>query len=213
MKLFVSAIAGALLLLTATSETSKANFIYAYQGNNFNQFNDLAGIAGMHDNTMSVSGNLVLGTALPANMAFADITGQVISATLSDGRNSLTLAGSTGSGTQIGVSTDATGKILEWLIQFVEQDNSDFAALFEQSATISTINRPGGFGVRDLGNVRQCQAFDQVQGCTFVQGETAEVNNNPGVWTITRMNQIPEPGGLAFLGLAVIALAVRKSAK
>lgn len=170
-------------LLTATS--ASATVVYNYSGANYNQF-----LSGGYTTSMSLSGSLTLETALPANLAFQDITSLVIDYSFSTGLETLSRS-DPGHLFYAAISTDSSGNILNWGVQGVSPS-------IQGKSSFSTIHAlwGGTFLSYDL-------AQDAYGNGTLPHGEAA---GPVGSWTISA---IPESSTwtmmvLGFCGVGVL---------
>jgi|SRR5215469_5981002 len=177
------------LLLLLWVAPSSATVTYEYQGNPFTTFSAPSGSSNPWTTSDFVSGSFTLPNALPANLSDKQITTAALNFT--DGVNTYSYPAL--SGVPFNVSTDASGGITNWFIQF------------------NVVLAPG-VPLMSLGT---CHALcgtssdgDSVDTLLGVQvGFASASNNNPGTWSI-----VPEPSTLALssLPLLIFGAAVRR---
>lgn len=97
------------IALLVAAHTAGAATIYTYTGNNFDLITDADPPPGTYTTEMRVSGTIELSAPLASNLVFADVTGDLISFSFTDGRSTLT------EGLNFGFfSTNSSGEITEW---------------------------------------------------------------------------------------------------
>jgi hypothetical protein len=147
----IGGIAIAVAWLALSSLPAFAQVTYSYTGNPFTLFscggNSLCGTAGPNGNTSYsatdiVTGTLTLATALPGGLTLASISSYPgFKIVLNDGHQTMTATVGYTGGFNALVSTDAAGKITEWV--FVVN------CCFYPNNGIATVNNPGGSGIFD----------------------------------------------------------------
>jgi hypothetical protein len=172
-----------LSLLSAPDVIGQSNpitYLYTYTGHNFNQFFSGA--------VCPPECHLTLSFAQPAQLA-ANLTNQTITLTtftMSDGF--VTWTEST-PGINFGfgppkVSTDASGNITGWDLEFVIGGNSQNMITRTNPPSIQTIDVSSNNGT----------------------GREALIQNSAGTWQVTIVT--PEPSTFALLTIALVALAI-----
>jgi hypothetical protein len=96
---------------------ARANTVYSYTGNDYTVTSDGTPPSGAYDTTMSISGSFTLASPLSANLPVTDLTPNVLSFSFFDGRNTITNLNQDPSLTSFTVTTDATGRIDQWLLE------------------------------------------------------------------------------------------------
>jgi MYXO-CTERM domain-containing protein len=180
------------------ANAASANAIYSYDGNPFEYVDDPNPPAGTFDTTDRVTGSFELASALAPNLAFADISGSLVSWSFDNGRDTIT-SGSGVVGTFL-VSTDATGDIDRWEIEVWDAAGLP-TTVGEQRKAVGT-QRDGTYAVTiDFGQVAECA----VAGCGTLSVDAASNSDVPGTWTL-----VPEPASGAMAALGLVALGARR---
>jgi hypothetical protein len=154
----------------ASAPIARAVAVYTYDGNVFDNIRDEDPPAGSYDTSMKVTGSVTFESELAPNRVFGDVTADVVSFVLDDGRLSIDSLDAATTDFSFFVSTDLEGKIVNWAI-FAE------ALRFlgeQQLETHQIVSRTGG------------SAFDR--GLLFVEemdsllGTDHGLNGNPAAW-------------------------------
>lgn len=204
------------LALVLASLPVRANVFYAYTGNPYTTFQDLALPAGAFDNTMRVSGIFELAAPIAANTPLTDFSSNVVSFSFSNGRNTLTQADPRLT-TFFFLQTDASGRIDIWDIVVQQSIPTSFigsdVSISSQNDTLGAL---GLSGVTDRGQLVVCEPSNIPRGLCISLADIASVDNLPGTWSspaveppITAVAE-PETTALMALGLGWIALAGRR---
>lgn len=161
----------------------KADTLYTYIGNNFNQFSspDMGTGPNKYYSTANfVEVSFILSSPLAANLnnVFLD----PLDSSFTDGTisQSSPYTGAWGAGFK--VSTDAEGNIINW-----EMGTSTIGAATDQYS-IESVNEPG-------------LVFDQGDVLNYFNNYTGEVADDPGTWT---EGPVPEPGSLILVGSGLL---------
>ena len=163
--------------------SAEANVIYTYTGNDFTH---VSGLVPGYTTSDKITGTLTLSSALPGGLAIlTNEVGLVVSYSFTDGVNTLaTGCCETGNQTVFDFITNAGGTITGWDFHLETDDN--------HALNLETL---------DAGGV----SLDQV----LVGGvDGGDNQNNPGLWSVQSetTSTVPEPGSLALLASALIAL-------
>lgn len=203
------ALALVLAVSAVTTAAANASVIYTYTGQAFTAITPSPGSAPADPYQAGdrVTGTFELAAPLPGNLpALTVITPVAFS--FSDGVNTLTNA--TALTAAFGLSTDASGHILEWLVVVSANQTGPGAT----RRTISTRNYLNpNFQTApaiDRGSDTLCGANSPPGGCeSFDDGylQAAENRNAPGTWTV---EAVPEPTSMLLISAALAGLAARR---
>jgi hypothetical protein len=166
---------------------------YSYTGNNFTTTVDSPSLSGVYTTSMHVSGWFEVASPIAGNASNLIIT--PTSYSFFDGRNTYTNANSVldPSSSPFQVSTDGTGKIINWYIGVSRSGTGNL---------ITWNNSP----LAHEGNVSLVYDHGSVQPVlTSSNRDTGDVNNNPGVWT-SNTTPTPIPGALLLFGSGLLGL-------
>jgi hypothetical protein len=163
-----------------------ADVTYYYTGNDFNKFINNPDLTASNNLTIT----LTFASALADNLNYVDESGSVTTWSVSDGIRTIA-SGGAGILTNLDLSTDASGMIAaDWYVNV------------------------------DIPTQAQMQSADVANSAVvdfslYLVGDTsygAHINNDPGVWSNTPGEPVPEPGfvGLVSAGLAGLALVWRQ---
>jgi len=189
--------------------TAKANVVYSYAGANFVLITDEAGggtVPGMYATSMSVTGSFTF-SSLAANInTLTDVTGTLLSGSVSDGRNTVTVAGALGLLT-FSVRTDASANIIEYNVQLSDKVSSSLA-LNETRAFIQILDFSGIH--LDAGTIQQCLEVLSGNCSSVVAVDRGRVNytTTSGVWTQTNLSPVPVPAALPLFGTALAIMGL-----
>jgi hypothetical protein len=171
-----------LALGSLVAGSAKANTVYTYTGNQFNQFGGPAACPP----ECNLSGFFTLAAPLLINLTSASFVPLTFSFT--DGITTFTETTAT-SFDFVGVGTDSAGNIVSWNIDFNGTSCSVGNCFF------SSTNPPGCTGCSVIDG-----SFSSPGG---VPTQFAEIKNAPGTWT---MSTVPEPGTLVLFGSGLISV-------
>ena len=124
------------LMLPAVAQ---ANVIYTYTGNNFDNIQDLTPPAGTYTTDMRVTGTFELAAPFLPNLVNADLSDEILSFSISDGRRTLTNNTLGIQGFFGGVATDSSGDIIEWQVQY-NDDLDPIVKVGDDGSAIFTIS-------------------------------------------------------------------------
>jgi PEP-CTERM motif len=194
-------ICGVLVILTSFG-AARADVMYIYTGNFFDQFLNQNPPSGAYDSSMRVTGMFTVANPL-INLSFQDITADVLHFSFSDGRNVITDLNALPFNFQQ-VSTDAFGRLTAWNIG-VAVGNVEFNTpeqhIFTVSETIFPLNT-----VIDRGLIAVCTDF-QNQMCLTSNGDSGFINNAAGTWS-PPMDVVPLPAALPLFASGLGALGL-----
>ncbi|HTW66482.1 MAG TPA: PEP-CTERM sorting domain-containing protein [Bryobacteraceae bacterium] len=157
-----------------------ADTVYTYTGNDFNAFTSPTSYSGSD----SVTGEITLASPLGDNLTFSSSdsgNASPVSFSFSDGVQTFTNASGLTS-IDFNFETNASGQITEWFISLGDGAGSD-----------TIVTSDSGAGVFDYGVMSH-------------DNDMGEIERDPGTWSISSPSSVPEPGSLAFLGVALIAI-------
>lgn len=184
----VSLAIGAFLIVVLFAPSSKADSTYTYTGNSFNQFGAFGGgpdASCPPQCDLTVSFTLATAIGPDANEVFFI----PLSFIVKDGLAPITEPNATTFSFDH-VSTNSSGDITGWNMEWITATDSVF----------SSTNPPGCTG---------CRVVDG----SFTATTFAEVEDNPGTWSVS--TTAPEPSSLGMLGfglLGIIGLSRKKAA-
>lgn len=178
-------LAMSMILGTMQVGEARADVVYTYTGNNFDDIDDWNDVGGTYDTGMSVSGWFVLPAALAPNLVNQGFMPD--SWSFYDGRNTL-VSGMSYSSNSFNVSTDNAGQITFWRIDLTTNLNDS------RIQFIQTFNSPDLGFFFDLGGIAPDGG----------SADSGRIDNSPGSWSITA---IPEPGYATVMLLAAAAAA------
>lgn len=190
---FGAVFATALLLLGGGSAHALA--IYRYEGTSFDEIEDSTPPAGTYTTSMRVTLEITLASPLPPDLAFGEITSEVLSFSATDGRNRTLTEADSDPDSFFRLATNSNGEIVSWNIQVLSNPRPGRPGEPPFDFSIDTMN--DSF-FRDQAITTACGV------CLGWYEDTARSRvMEPGTWTL-----IPEPStavlfaaGLAALGL------------
>ena len=195
------------LMLPAVAQ---ANVIYTYTGNNFDNIQDLTPPAGTYTTDMRVTGTFELAAPFLPNLVNADLSDEILSFSISDGRRTLTNNTLGIQGFFGGVATDSSGDIIEWQVQY-NDDLDPIVNVGDDGSAIFTISVLSLTTI-DGGQLQECIAV----GCLPVDQNVdfGRRDESPGTWTLIP-GPIPEPHAVLLFatGVATVAVTVRRRAR
>jgi hypothetical protein len=179
----------AALLLVSTAAMHADTFTYPYTGNDLGP--DPPNSFAPFTSSDAITGYFTVSTALAANQAFTDITGQVTYFSFSDGPETIN-SSTTLTTESIEVATGPTGNVDAWEVLL----SGPAGTIFSCSLDPNPPCYPGpGWGAGE---------GDEA----FYGGGVGLRENDPGMWAAT-----PEPSGPVLLGtvlLGVIGITLRR---
>lgn len=179
-------ISGMFLLLL--SPAARADSVtYTYTGPQFTIFTGDYSCPGI----CSISATFTLSQALAPNLFGTDISAQVLSMSITDGVHADTNVADLVSAVFF---TDSQGNITGWSWEDVEPQDG-FADVF----VMDTVGNFFSFGSFDRGASGNSN--------TGIILGTAEVDNNPGAWTSSANQAVPEPSSFLMLTASMLAVA------
>jgi hypothetical protein len=192
------AIAGALTLSCLVVEQAHAVTVYTYTGNTFSLIQNETPPDGTYTTSMSVTGSFTLQNPLPANSLVTDITANVLSFSLSDGRSTITDLNATFATFQIGT---ALGNINSWFV------NAIFAPIYtavgDQNVAITTRNQAPF--IIDIASTIECTQFSTA--CDLNGLDEAIIQDNAGTWSVST-SETPLPAALPLFATGLGALGL-----
>jgi len=183
----------------ASAPIARAVAVYTYDGNVFDNIRDEDPPAGSYDTSMKVTGSVTFESELAPNLVFGDVTADVVSFVLDDGRLSIDSLDTATTDFSFFASTDFEGTIVNWII-FAQAQRSPGA---QQLETHEIVSRTGG------------SAFDR--GLLFVEemdsllGTDHGLNDNPAAWVrvpVAQMIVVAERADDVFAPAAEFLLGV-----
>jgi len=170
---------------------AKADAIYSYVGNDFTSFSTPSTFT----TSDSVSGSFSLASPLAANLNDFTIS-NVLSFSFSDGPHTFTEStANLAAAIFKGVSTDASGNIINWQIEI----GTNFSSSGGHRAGLITNHLSNGAS-RDSGEFDECTDLM----CSGVVSDFGIRDFNPGIWTESTAGV---PGPIAGAGLPGLILA------
>ena len=172
---------------------AKADAIYSYVGNNFTIF-DPNTPSNIFTTSDSVSGSFSLASPLAANLNDFTVP-NVLSFSFSDGPHTFTESTADLRAATFGVSTDASGNMIDWQIEI----GTNFSSSGGHRAGLITNHLSNGAS-RDSGEFDECTDLM----CSGVVSDFGIRDFNPGIWTESTAGV---PGPIAGAGLPGLILA------
>jgi len=154
-----------------------ADVIYTYTGNPFTS------AQAPYTTLDKITATMTLTNPLAPSLSLSDVTPNLVALSMSDGVQTLGLAGSTDTTAEF--STDSTGAITNWQVVL--------AILASPGTTRLLATENTSLQEKDV-------VDNPVIGSIFLQAGSNE--NSPGVWTL-----VPEPFSVTLLAMGLVAMA------
>ena len=168
-----------------SARIARANTIYTYTGNSFNEFPDPA--VGCPP-ACNVMGSFTVAAPLAADLDLALITPLSFSIT----SGGVTLTDGVPADTELSISTDSSGAIFNWAWVVTGPASSPTARILTEDIT----------GDVEADDVRLSSYG--AQPLPLVGQRVGQVSNDPGIWSVSA---VPEPGSLLLVGTGLLCLA------
>ena len=198
-RLRAAAIGGALGFCVSVT-AGHAVTVYTYTGNNFTTIlSDDTPPNGTYTTSMNVTGSFTLQNPLPANSLVTDITANVLSFSLSDGRHTTTNLNATFATFQIGT---ALGNINSWFVNAID-GAPIYTAVGDQQRAITTRNQAPF--IIDIATTIECTQFSTT--CDLNGLDEASIQDNAGTWSVST-SETPLPAALPLFATGLGALGL-----